>query len=312
MSRKYILLCIWVFCSLVAAAIALQLTHSTYFEGVWHPVSNDSFYHARRILDAVDSERGFYQFDEMIHAPEGSWLTWPWAYDWLMAKFVQIWQLFQPGMDSMEILTHIAVYWIFVNALLLLGITVVLELPIAFSAMVLLGFALSPLTQGLHGVGIIDHHYIEYSFVLTTLFTGLYWLKKPEVVSRGVWLGLALGIAPAFHTGLFILQVPLLVTVFVLWLRRYAATQRGYDGPLLCSATGHAGCPGSVGAIHAGPVPVFGAVLVSPLYRRNDNLVSCLHDPLCVQHQEPRRAGCAGSRSSGAGLGMTPLAAAAL
>jgi asparagine N-glycosylation enzyme membrane subunit Stt3 len=220
MSRQTLLLGIWVFASLIAAALALEFTHATYLDGVWHPLGNDSFYHARRILDAVDSPRGFYQFDEMIHAPEGSWLTWPWGYDWFMAKFVQAWQFFSPATDSMHIITHTAVYWIFVNAAILLGITVVLNLSTGMSALVMLGFALSPLTQNLHGVGLIDHHYVEYTFVLLTTLTGLAWFKKPESSRRAIALGVTLGVAPAFHTGLFILQAPVLLTLGLLWIQK--------------------------------------------------------------------------------------------
>jgi asparagine N-glycosylation enzyme membrane subunit Stt3 len=219
MSRKYILLLIWVFSSLLAAVMALELTHATFFAGEWHPIGNDSFYHARRILDAVDSPRGFYQFDNMIHVPEGSWLTWPWGYDWLMAKFVQIWQFFDPAQESMMIITHMAVYWIFINSLLLLLAGVILNLPAGAIAMIMLGFAFSPLTQSLHGVGLIDHHYVEYTFILATLVTGLAWFKQPEKSSRAVMLGITLGIAPAFHTGLFILQAPVLLTLFILWIQ---------------------------------------------------------------------------------------------
>jgi asparagine N-glycosylation enzyme membrane subunit Stt3 len=220
MDRKSALVLIWFVSSLLAAMLALEFTHATYLDGVWHPVSNDSFYHARRILDAIDSDRGFYQFDEMIHAPEGSWLTWPWAYDWCMAQFVKVWQFFNPAMDSMEIITHVAVYWIFVNAALLLGITVVLNLPTSMSAMVLLGFALLPTTQNLHGVGLIDHHYVELSFVLAMLLSGLAWLKHPDRANRAIVLGITLGIAPAFHTGLFIIQAPVLLTLFLLWVQK--------------------------------------------------------------------------------------------
>jgi len=83
----------------------------------------------------------------------------------------------------------------------------------------LLGFALSPLTQLLHGVGVIDHHYIELTLVLLTVFTGLWWFKDPEKSSRAVALGIVLGFAPAFHNGLFILQAPVLLTLFIFWLR---------------------------------------------------------------------------------------------
>jgi hypothetical protein len=48
------------------------------------PVGNDSFYHARRIIDTAADPGAFYQFDARIHAPEGSLLTWPWGYDYAM------------------------------------------------------------------------------------------------------------------------------------------------------------------------------------------------------------------------------------
>jgi hypothetical protein len=96
---------------------------------------------------------------------------------------------------------------------------VLLGLAIPWTAMVMLGYALSPLTMVLHGVGIIDHHYIEYTFVLATLFTGLKWFQRPDKTLAAVLLGVTLGLAPAFHTGLFILQAPVLVTLAILWLR---------------------------------------------------------------------------------------------
>jgi asparagine N-glycosylation enzyme membrane subunit Stt3 len=213
---------------MIAAFLGMEFTHATYLAseldplvlaGEWHPLGNDSFYHARRILDAVDSPRGFYQFDKNIHAPEGSWLTWPWGYDYFMAKFVQVWQFFSPATDSMEIITHTAIYWIFINSALLLGITVVLNLPTSLAALVMLAFALSPLTQSLHGVGIIDHHYVEYTFVLATILAGLAWLKQPASLARASALGITLGLAPAFHTGLFILQAPVLAVLFLLWIQ---------------------------------------------------------------------------------------------
>jgi hypothetical protein len=219
MSRQSMLLGIWAISSLIAAFLGMEFIHASYFAGEWHPLSNDSFYHARRILDAVDSPRGFYQFDKNIHAPEGSWLTWPWGYDYFMAKFVQVWQFFSPATDSMEIITHTAIYWIFINSALLLSITVVLNLPTSLAALVMLAFAFSPLTQSLHGVGIIDHHYVEYTFVLATILAGLAWLKQPASIARASALGITLGLAPAFHTGLFILQAPVLTVLFLLWIQ---------------------------------------------------------------------------------------------
>jgi hypothetical protein len=227
MSRQAQLLILWAVCSLVAALVALQFSEAAYEEksGTWVPVSNDSFYHARRILDAADPAVGLQQFDSRIHVPEGSWITWPWAYDWLMARALQGWQKLNPETDPMAFLGHVPVYWTFVNAAILLGICVTLGLAMPWIVLVMSGFALSPLTMLLHGVGIIDHHYIEYTFVLLTLYTGLRWLSEPAKTQNAVILGVTLGSAPAFHNGLFILQLPVLVTLALLWLRRTTPPQ---------------------------------------------------------------------------------------
>jgi len=222
MSRQVQLLTVWAICSLIAALVALQFSEAAYEEksGTWVPVSNDSFYHARRIIDAADSVFGLQQFDNKIHVPEGSWITWPWAYDWLMARALQGWQQLNPNGEPMAFLAKVPVYWTFVNSAILLGICVALGLAVPWTALVLLGYALSPLTMLLHGVGIIDHHYIEYTFVLLTVYTGLLWLNHPERNFSAVLLGITLGSAPAFHNGLFILQLPVLLTLAILWLRR--------------------------------------------------------------------------------------------
>jgi hypothetical protein len=109
----------------------------------------------------------------------------------------------------------------------MLGIVILLGLPTYWAALILLSYALSPLTQLLHGVGIIDHHFIEHSFVLLTLLTGLWWLKQPERILPAALLGITLGIAPAFHTGLFILQAPVLLTLFLLWTRGQLPSRDG-------------------------------------------------------------------------------------
>jgi hypothetical protein len=236
MSQQAQLLLLWAVCSLIAALAALQFTRAAYEDeaGVWVPVSNDSFYHARRILDAAETPEGLYQFDEKIHAPEGSWVNWPWAYDWAMAKALQGWKELNPDADSMAFLTHVPVYWVFVTAALLLGICIVIGLSVPWTALVMFGYALSPLTMQLHGVGFIDHHYIEYTFVLLTLFTGIYWLNQPEKSVRAALLGITLGCAPAFHTGLFILQAPVLLVLVILWIRH---STPGKDALLTLSST---------------------------------------------------------------------------
>lgn len=213
---------IWLVASTIAVVMALQLDSAAFVDGRYIPVGNDSFYHARRILDAAIGVRGFYQFDNMIHVPEGSWLNWPWAYDYLMARALAMAVWIRPSIEPMAFLAHVPVAWVFVNMGLLTMIGRQIRLAAAPTAIVLVGFALLPLTQTLHGVGIIDHHYIELSFVLATVWSGLRYFSASNRAANAIVLGIILGTAPAFHNGLFILQIPVLACVLVQWLRRRA------------------------------------------------------------------------------------------
>ena len=80
-----------------------------------------------------------------------------------------------------------------------------------------LAIALSPLTQFLYGVGQIDHHFAEHIFVLATIAAGLRWFSRPNDTRAAIMLGIVLGVAPAIHNGLFVLQVPVLATLFAMW-----------------------------------------------------------------------------------------------
>ena len=210
----------WLAASLIAMFMALQLDSAAFVDGRYIPVGNDSFYHARRILDAAIGERGFYQFDEMMHVPEGSWINWPWAYDYLMARALVIAMWIRPSVDPMAFLARVPVAWLLVNMGLLTMIGRQVRLGAPLTAVLLLGFALLPLNQTLHGIGIIDHHFIELTFVLATLWSGLRFFSNGNRRADAVVLGIFLGIAPAFHNGLFILQIPVLACVSVQWPRR--------------------------------------------------------------------------------------------
>ena len=75
-----------------------------------------------------------------------------------------------------------------------------------------------PLTQYLHGVGQIDHHFAEYIFVLATIACGLQLAVAPgRHARRASLLGIVLGMAPAIHNALFILQLPVLASLLALW-----------------------------------------------------------------------------------------------
>ena len=138
-------------------------------EAEYLPVSIDSFYHARRILDTAADPASFYQFDAKIHAPEGSLLPWPWGYDYAMGWIVRTGHLL--GVPGPPILILI---WVPVAAVLLtVGLMMLLARQLSLSlwstTIAGLSVAVSPLTQLLHGVGMIDHHYAEYIFVLAAL-----------------------------------------------------------------------------------------------------------------------------------------------
>lgn len=210
-------LVIWLTASLIAAYLGSLLDTAALVDGRYIPVGNDSFYHARRILDAAIGERGFYQFDHLIHVPEGSWLNWPWGYDYFMALALRVALWLRPSTEPMAFLAHVPVFWTLINAGLLVLIARQLQLGAAYAAIALLGFSLMPLTQSLHGLGIIDHHFIELTFVLATVWAGLRYFSTAKPATATL-LGIVLGLAPAFHNGLFILQIPVLICAFLLWL----------------------------------------------------------------------------------------------
>ena len=215
---------IWLVFALVTAAVAMLYSSAAFVDGQYIPVGNDSFYHARRIIDAAIGARGFYQFDAMIHVPEGSWLNWPWAYDYLLALSLRAVLWVRPEIQPMRFLAYVPVFWVFVNAGLLTLIARRVRLTAAFTALGLLVFSLSPLTQNLHGLGLIDHHFIELTFVLLTVLFGLR-LFDNQSSRDAAALGAILGTASAFHNGLFILQIPVLAAIFLLWLQGIAMTR---------------------------------------------------------------------------------------
>jgi hypothetical protein len=188
-------------------------------DNAYLPLSHDSFYHARRILDAIADPGRFYQFDPLIHAPEGSWLTWPWAYDRMMAWLARAGMSLFGIIDPMKVLVLIPPLASVISVALIAGICRKLNFTLPLLALAVACFALLPLTQSLHGVGILDHHYVELIFVLLTLYLGLLWLSVDINKGYAALLGLALGAAPAFHNGLFVLQVPVLACLAILWLR---------------------------------------------------------------------------------------------
>ncbi len=223
--NRVLSLAIWLGATLIAGFFSLLLRDSARLGGMYLPRGNDSFYHARRILDAIGA-RGFYEFDTHLHAPDGSWIAWPWGYDYLVAKATQVALWIDPALDPMAFIIYVPVAWIAVNAALFMAASREIGLSLEMSALAMLCFALSPLTQLLHGVGMIDHHYIEHTFVLLNAWLGLRWFKQPDDTRRAIGLGAALGLSQAFHNGLFILELVPLSCVCLLWLRGRAPASR--------------------------------------------------------------------------------------
>lgn len=209
---------LWAMASAIAMFFALLIQDSTIVGDLYIPRTNDSFYHARRIIDAVVGD-GFYQFEERINPPDGIWIPWPWGYDYLMSRLLQVALWISPNLDPMAFLSYVPVAWIWVNAALFLAAASAARLSVGMRILAMIAFALSPLTQLLHGIAMLDHHFIEHSFVLLCVWLGLEWMRRPASLNPALGVGIALGAAPAFHNGLFLLQLIPLTAFLVLWLR---------------------------------------------------------------------------------------------
>ncbi|HEY7642923.1 MAG TPA: hypothetical protein VH814_24535 [Steroidobacteraceae bacterium] len=210
---------IWLIVSTIAVLSCSLLYYATQLNGESVPLGIDSFYHARRILDTVRDPSVFYQFDAKIHAPEGSLLPWPWGYDYLMARIVRVGLALGLSRDPMAILIWIPTAAVPIAIALLIVVARRLGLSTWPTALAALCLALAPTTQFLFGTGQIDHHYAEMIMVLAALAAGLSWCAAPNDRWAPVRLAAVLGIAPAIHNGLFILQVPILAVLFVRWLQ---------------------------------------------------------------------------------------------
>lgn len=231
---------LWLLWGLIAAASCAAMWPAAHLGDEYLPVTNDSFYHARRILDTAADPSSFYEFDKNIHAPEGSLLLWPWGYDYALGWMVRIaGELGVPG-PPMAFLIWIPTAAVFISIGLIMLLARRLSLSLWSTSIAALCVALSPLTALIHGVGMIDHHYAEYIFVLASLVFGLNWFTKPVDARAAAVLGVVVGAAPAIHNGLFVLQLPILATLFLLWLqdiRMPARAMGAFCGALLV-ATG--------------------------------------------------------------------------
>lgn len=219
MTLTFRLLMVWLFAGAIAFAVQLNWMSATSSPEGFVPVGNDAFYHARRIIDAARDPAAFYEVDRFIHAPEGSLLTWPWGYDYAMGMLLKGGAELGLAGDPMKFLAYVPPFAVLIAIALTIAIATGLGLSLWSVLLLALCVALSPLTQGMHSIGSIDHHYAEYIVILSFMASALWWMRRPESRSMAAVTALVLGMGPAVHNGLFALQVPLLLATTVCWLR---------------------------------------------------------------------------------------------
>ncbi len=221
MSENFKSALIWLLGSTVALAVVIYHIPAVLVDGEFIPFAVDSFYHARRVLETLaDPAHRLWEFDRRSYAPKGTWHTWPWLYDWLLIQVAVIGMAVSGIQNPLAILTYVPPLFATVNTGLILLIAQRLKFSRILQILAVLAFAASPMTLHLHAPGRIDHHFMELSCVLATLLTGLSWFQRMDDPRRALLLGIVVGIAPGIQNGLFILQLPILLTVAVLWVRR--------------------------------------------------------------------------------------------
>ncbi len=221
MTQAFKLTLMWIVAAIAALVVAVApIMGAMAGDGQYVPIGPDGFYHARRILDTVADSSSFFQFDPLTHAPDGNLITWPWAYDYAMSLLVRLALALHLTANAMAALTHIPVVAFPLALLLVLSICRSLAVSPGLTLLAMLGTAFFPLNQALYSLGNIDHHYAEHLFVLGTLAATLAWLRAPDSRPRAIVAGVTFGLATGVHSALFALQLPLLGTFFLLWLRR--------------------------------------------------------------------------------------------
>jgi len=219
-SARNRLILLWLLIGAVGVWVAsFGLSTTALIGAEYVPVGNDSFYHARRILDTAQDPASFYQFDPKIHAPDGSLIVWPWGYDYLLGWLVRLAVKAGIAPQPMAFLAWVPPVAVTLSVAMMMVLARRLSLSVWSAAIAGLCVAVSPLTPVLHGVGIIDHHWAEYVLLLASMGLGLKWFAQPEEVRSAAALGALLGAAPAIHNGLFILQIPVVAFMFLWWLQ---------------------------------------------------------------------------------------------
>jgi hypothetical protein len=235
-SARQSLILLWLLIGAIGVCVCSLGYPAAHAGGTYVPLGNDSLYHARRIIDTALDPSSFYQFDPKIHAPEGSVLTWPWGYDYALGWIVRLGMEAGIAQQPIAILDWIPPAGVLLSVAMMMVLARRLSLSIWATALAGLSVAVSPLTPVLHGVGNVDHHWAEYVFVLASIGAGLKWFLRADNVRAACVLGIVLGIAPAIHNGLFILQIPVLGFMLLWWVQDLHLPRRAalfFSGALL-------------------------------------------------------------------------------
>lgn len=215
---RYALL--WLAGSVLGMFAAMAMISLAYADGEFQPANPDAFYHARRILDSVFSGAPVIQFDDRIHAPEGSWLVWPWGFDTLLAWITRLFGPYSSEAEANRVLMNIPPAAIPIAMGLVVNIARQLALPFLLAALLVLSFAALPLVYLQFAVGNVDHHFAELLWTLGTLSAGIWFFKGDRrSIAAGITLGCVLATALAIHNSLLILQIPIAATLGIFWLR---------------------------------------------------------------------------------------------
>lgn len=212
------LLVIWILAVLIGVGLALTRIPSVFVDGEVHPLGNDGFYHAARILAIAEDPSSTHAFDPNLHWPEGLWVTWPWAYDYLGGVVAGM--LSSDRLSASKIMVFYPLLWLIAN-ITLVGMIAKEVLQPRLAAVAIIAYAAAPLTLSLHALGKMDHHSAEHFWLLMSMYLTGRWLKLPESTRTPVVLGIALAVATAFHNVMFLLQIPVLGCLLVAKLSGY-------------------------------------------------------------------------------------------
>lgn len=201
---------------LVAIAMALLWRPSASVGDTPVPMGFDSFYHATRVLHALEHDQWLpFDTDPRLLAPEGTTVPWSWGWDAGLTGIARVGLALSPGSDPVGIISGFPPLLAGMAVLLMARILSLLGLGWGPQQVGCWALALHPMTQGLFGWGVLDHHGGEFLGWLAVLWATLALWRQPGAFRWGL-LGFCLGAVLLVHTSMFVVQIPLLAALICL------------------------------------------------------------------------------------------------